>query len=78
MPPTATLVRTPGQLALTARELSFVRLVCSDLTYKQIAHHLKVSPRTVDGYREELFARVGVRSRVALALWAVKAGVVEL
>lgn len=78
MPPTANRARTTGQPALTARELAFVRLVCSELTYQQIAHVLHVSPRTVDGYREELFEKVGVRSRVTLALWAVKAGVVEL
>ena len=78
MKPTATLARTPGQLALTARELAFVRLVCSELTYHQIAQVMHVSPRTVDGYREELFEKVGVKSRVTLALWAVKVGVVEL
>ena len=78
MNPTANHARTQGQLALTTRELAFVRLVCSDLTYHQIAQVMHVSPRTVDGYREELFEKVGVRSRVTLALWAVKVGVVEL
>jgi two-component system, NarL family, invasion response regulator UvrY len=78
MQPTAHRARTPGQPALTARELAFVRLVCSDLTYQQIAHVLKVSPRTVDGYREDLFEKIGVRSGVTLALWAVRVGVVEL
>jgi len=78
MKPAVHRAPTPGRLALTARELAFVRLVCSDLTCQQIAHLLHVSLRTVDGYRGELFEKVGVRSRVTLALWAVKAGVVEL
>lgn len=61
---------------LNQREEQFVKLACSDLTYVQIADRMHVSPRTVDGYREVLFERFAVRSRVGLALWAVRAGVV--
>ena len=63
---------------LSPREIIFLKLTCSELTYLEIAHRMSVSPRTVDGYRETLFERVGVKSRVGLALWAVKVGVVVL
>lgn len=63
---------------LSPRELSFLKLACSELTYFEIAHCMSVSPRTVDGYREAMFEKVGVKSRVGLALWAVKVGVVVL
>ncbi|GAB3893227.1 response regulator transcription factor [Spirosoma agri] len=63
---------------LNNRELQFLELACSDLTYVQIADRMCVSPRTVDGYRETLFERFEVKSRVGLALWAVKTGVVIL
>ncbi len=63
---------------LNEREQQFIQLACSDLTYVQIADRMHVSPRTVDGYREALFERCQVRSRVGLALWAVRTGVVEL
>jgi DNA-binding CsgD family transcriptional regulator len=63
---------------LTRREIAFLKLVCSELTYHQIAHEMRISPRTVDGYREGLFEKLGVKSRVSLALWAVKVGLVVL
>lgn len=43
---------------LNDRELSFLRLACSDLTYAEIADKLCVSPRTVDGYREIVFQKM--------------------
>jgi DNA-binding NarL/FixJ family response regulator len=36
------------------------------------------SPRTVESYRDSLFEKLGVKTRTALALYAVKAGLVKL
>ncbi|WP_082111613.1 response regulator transcription factor [Spirosoma radiotolerans] len=68
----------PDPVPLNHRERHFVQLACSELTYVQIADKMCVSPRTVDGYREALFERLQVKSRVGLAMWAVRAGVVSL
>jgi len=57
---------------LTEREKEFLGLVCSELTYSQIAGKMGLSVRTIDGYRESLFARFSVSSRVGLVLWAVR------
>ncbi|MBD2753504.1 response regulator transcription factor [Spirosoma validum] len=65
-------------IPLNNRERQFLQLACSELTYVQIADRMCVSPRTVDGYREALFVRLRLRSRVGLALWAVKTGIVIL
>lgn len=66
------------QLNLTEKEKIFLVHACSDLTYKQIAVLMQVSERTVDGYREKLFQKFNVQSRVGLALEALKNGVVQL
>lgn len=60
------------------RELDFLKLACSELTYNEIAAKMFLSPKTIDGYRNALFERLNVKSRVGLALWAVKHGVVKL
>lgn len=60
------------QLKLTPKESLFLKLACSELTYKQIAAEMKVSERTVDGYRESLFQKFGVQSRVGLCLEAIR------
>ncbi|WP_080057595.1 response regulator transcription factor [Spirosoma aerolatum] len=67
-----------NSVKLNQRETQFVQLACSELTYVQIADRMCVSPRTVDGYRESLFDRLQVKSRVGLALWAVRSGIVAL
>ncbi len=65
-------------IPLNHRERQFIQLACSELTYVQIADRMCVSPRTVDGYRENLFIRLNLKSRVGLALWAIRAGEVTL
>jgi two-component system, NarL family, invasion response regulator UvrY len=58
--------------SLTTRELEFIKLTATDSTYKEIADQMHVSPRTVDGYRDDLFGKLDVKSRVGLVLFAVK------
>lgn len=72
------LTSSLNPVQLKARERHFLQLACSDLTYAQIADRMCVSPRTVDGYREALFVRCQVKSRVGLAMWAIRAGLVVL
>jgi two-component system, NarL family, invasion response regulator UvrY len=60
------------------REANFLKLICSDLSYKEIANELNVSPRTVDGYRDNLFKKLEITTRVGLALYAIKNKYVEL
>ncbi|WP_304233173.1 response regulator transcription factor [Jiulongibacter sediminis] len=61
-----------------AREEEFLQLACSEMTYKEIADQMCVSPRTIDGYRENLFMKLEVKSRVGLVLFAIKNGIVEV
>ncbi|HVF82051.1 MAG TPA: response regulator transcription factor, partial [Flavisolibacter sp.] len=63
---------------LTPKEQEFLKWVCSELTYKQIAAEMHLSERTVDGYREALFHKFGVQSRVGLCLEALRKEFVSL
>jgi len=65
------------QFNLNPRQLEFLRLAATELTYKEVADRMHVSARTVDGYRDELFTKLGVRSRVGLVLFAIRNGFVE-
>lgn len=57
---------------INARELEFLKWVCSgDLSYKEIADKMNLSVRTIDGYREALFEKLNVKSKVGLVLYAV-------
>ena len=61
---------------LSAQELQFLKLACSDLTYKEIAQQMGLNPRSVDTLRDQLFIKLDVKSRVGLAMVAVRHGVV--
>ena len=61
---------------LTEQEVEFLKLVCSDLTYKEVAKNMGLNPRTVDTLRDQLFTKLDVKSRVGLAMVAIKHGVV--
>ena len=62
--------------SLNQREIEFLKLACSELTYKDIADKMSLSVHTIDGYRDALFEKLKVRSRVGLVLYAIKSKVV--
>jgi two-component system, NarL family, invasion response regulator UvrY len=61
---------------LSDLETTFLKLTCTDLTYKEIAGQLGLTHRSVDTMRDHLFDRLDVRSRVGLAMIALKHGIV--
>lgn len=63
---------------LSAREQSFLQLACSDLTYKQIASQMHLSERTIDGYRESLFEKMNVQSRVGMVVEGIRRDFISL
>jgi DNA-binding NarL/FixJ family response regulator len=69
----------PGDtIHLTERETEFIRYCASELTYKEIADKMKIAPRSVENYRENLFDKLQMKSRVGLVLFAIKNGIVKI
>ncbi len=66
------------EIRLTEREITFLRLACSETSYKEIGLEMNVSSRTVESYRDNLFEKLGLKSRVGLVLYAIKNKVFEL
>lgn len=67
----------PQHPEINEREHQFLQLCCTEDTYKQIAEKMHLSPRTIDGYREALFAKLNVTSRTGLVMYAIKMGIVN-
>jgi DNA-binding NarL/FixJ family response regulator len=63
---------------LQIREIEFLKLAGTELTYKEIADQMNVSIRTVDGYRDALFEKFHVKNRIGLVLYAVKNKLINL
>lgn len=63
---------------LNERETEFLKLAATEMTYKEIADQMHLSPRTIDGYRDALFEKLNLKSRVGLVLFAIKNGIVQV
>jgi DNA-binding CsgD family transcriptional regulator len=62
---------------LTPREMEVIQLVAEGLSNKEIARSLSISPRTVNFHLDNLFSKLGVRSRTEAAVYALRQGYVR-
>jgi two-component system invasion response regulator UvrY len=63
---------------LNDRETEFLKLACTEMTYKEIADKMCLSPRTIDGYRDALFEKLEIKTRVGLVMYAIRNGIVNV
>ena len=61
---------------LTDREFEFIKNCCSEMTYKEIADKMGISKRTVDIFRDSVFAKLNCKSRVGVVMLAIKSNVI--
>lgn len=61
---------------LNDREIEFLKYACTEMTYKEIAEKMFLSPRTIDGYRDTLFEKLEIKTRVGLVMYAIRNGIV--
>jgi DNA-binding NarL/FixJ family response regulator len=62
--------------SLTEKEIQLLKLCPTDLTYKEIADKMKISERSVAGYRTTLFEKLGVNSRGGLVVCGIQMGLI--
>ncbi len=62
---------------LTKREIEILQLVCKQLTTEEIAERLFISPKTVNGHRNNLLQKTNSRNTAGLVLYAMKHKVIE-
>ncbi len=60
---------------LSARELEALRLICQELTTTEIAGKLFLSPRTVEGHRNNILLKTGARNTAGLVVYALTRGI---
>jgi len=63
---------------LSEREIEFLRYCCTEMTYSEMGEKMFCSGRTIESYRDSLFEKLHVKTRTALALFAVKIGLHKL
>ncbi len=66
------------ELKISDREKEFLYYTVTELSYKEIAEKMYCSPRTVESYRDQLCDKLDLKTRVGLAIFALKNGFAEL
>ena len=59
---------------LSDREKEFLKLCITEMSYKEISEKMFCSPRTIESYRNSLCEKLNIKTRVGLAVFAVKSG----
>ena len=62
----------------TERELEIVRLICQELSNKEIAERLHLSVRTVEGYRDKIQDKMNVRNAAGIVIYAIRNGIYNI
>lgn len=63
---------------LNEKQVQFLKLCCSEMTYREIADSMGISHRTIDGFRDQLFEKLNIKSRTGLVMYALKTGIATL
>jgi DNA-binding NarL/FixJ family response regulator len=68
--------RVPASV-LTARENQVIKLIAEGRSSREIARDLHIAPKTVEGHRANVLGKLGMRDRVELTRYAIRAGLIE-
>ena len=64
--------RRPVKPELSEKEINVMRLVCQEFSNKEIASQLKLSVRTIEGYREKIQEKINARNTAGIVVYAIK------
>ncbi len=56
---------------LKEKEIEFIKLACTDMSYKEISEAMCCSYKTVEGYRDSVHKKLKVKNRIGLVLFAI-------
>ena len=64
-----------NKVEFTLREKEILCYICEEKTSEEIAALLHLSPRTIEGYRQDIIAKAGTRNLAGLAVFAIRHGI---
>ncbi|UAB81032.1 response regulator transcription factor [Marixanthomonas sp. SCSIO 43207] len=69
-----TLTKDETDVELKEREIEFLKYACTEMTYKEIAEKMFLSPKTIEGYRDSIYEKLHLKNRIGLVLYAIRNG----
>lgn len=72
------LNKNKKEISLGEREVEIIKLMCEQLTIKEIADKLGLSPRTVETHRKALQEKTESKNSIGVVIYAIQNGIVKL
>ena len=66
------------KLEFTEKELAVIRYICQEMTNKEMARLMKLSTRTIEGYREKIQEKIGAKNAAGVVVYAIKNNIYEV
>ena len=66
------LYKNENAVTLKDREKEFLKHACTEMTYKEIAEKMFLSPKTIEGYRDSIYEKLNIKNRIGLVLYDIK------
>ena len=67
-------INANSKIQLSDREIELLKYSTTEMNYREISEKMFCSPRTIENYRDSLFEKLELKSRVGLAVYALKNG----
>ncbi len=64
-------------ISFSDQEVTFIKYLCTEMTNKEIADVMCVSPRTSEGWRKNICDKLNVKTRVGIVLYSMRNNLVE-
>lgn len=62
----------------SGKEIELIRLLCKQMTTKEISNHIRLSERTVEQYRSNITRRINAKNLAGVIKFALQNGIIEL
>lgn len=66
------------KIQLSEKELDVIRLICEQMTNKEIASRINLSIRTVEGYRDRIQEKIGAKNMAGIVVYAIRNNIYKL
>ena len=62
----------------TSKEIEIIKLICQGFSNKEMAAHLNLSIRTIEGHREKIHEKTNVKNTAGIVIYAIRNGIYKL
>jgi DNA-binding NarL/FixJ family response regulator len=67
-----------NKIHFTERETDIIKLICAELSSKEMAHQLNLSARTIEGHRDNILKKIDAKNLAGIVVYAIKNGIYKL